>query len=252
MTTLPVFRAGLDPRDVESGGIIRLSGAEARHAGTVQRLGEGARLDVVDGAGLRVTAQVLGVRGDEIELRALHSVREPARDPQLVLVQALAKGDRDLQAVESCTELGVDAVIPWQAERSIARLRPERQDRQLAKWDSTVTAAAKQSRRARWPVLEPPVDSRGLAELMERAEDTRWLVLHEAAAHRILDAVASAAEARGRIALVVGPEGGVSPRELEAFEAAGARAVRLGPEVLRSSTAGVAALAVLSAGLGRW
>lgn len=277
MVSLPVFRA--DPAQLTGavGETVRLTGAEARHAATVRRLAAGERLELVDGQGLRVTGEVVRAGTDQLELTITRTEREPHRVPELILVQALAKGDRDLQAVESCTELGVDAVVPWQAERSIARLRPERQSKQLAKWESTLVSAAKQSRRARWPRLQEPVTSASLARRIAAETDTRWLILHETARERLAEltrtarppADSSAAsfadpgaernavpvrpfpEAR-TVALIVGPEGGVSERELASFAQAGARPVLLGPEVLRSSTAGAAAVTLLSAALGRW
>lgn len=254
MTTLPVFRAESELLSAGMGEQIVLSGPEARHAATVRRLSPGEQLELVDGQGLRVTGSVVSAAGDRIELRVEHSLQEPARTPELLLVQALAKGDRDLQAVETCTELGIDAVIPWQAERSIARLRPERQAKQLAKWDSTLTSAAKQSRRARWPQLREPVTSAALTRLLEQSPGTRWLVLHESASQplsQLLPEIAADGSCEG-IGLIVGPEGGVSDAELERFASAGAQPMLLGPEVLRSSSAGAAAVAVLSSALGRW
>lgn len=254
MTTLPVFRAETELLGAGAGEQIVLSGPEARHAATVRRLSPGEQLELVDGRGLRVTGSVVSAAGDRIELRVEHRVEEPARTPELLLVQALAKGDRDLQAVESCTELGVEAVIPWQAERSIARLRPERQAKQLAKWESTLASAAKQSRRARWPQLREPVTSSSLGRLIEQSPGIRWLVLHESAERRLTEMLPEivAEGACEGVGLIVGPEGGVSDAELERFTAAGAQPMLLGPEVLRSSTAGAAAVAVLSSALGRW
>lgn len=264
MVSLPVFRAEPAQLTGAVGATVHLSGPEARHAATVRRMLPGELLELVDGDGLRVTGEVVRAGADELELTVTRTEREPARAPRLILVQALAKGDRDLQAVESCTELGVDAVVPWQADRSIARLRPERQSKQLAKWESTLVAAAKQSRRARWPRLQEPVSSASLARRIAAEPDTRWLVLHETATDRLVElaptlgaspaAAADATEGGGpsSVAVIVGPEGGVAERELERFLAAGARTVLLGPEVLRSSTAGAAALTVLSAALGRW
>lgn len=273
MVSLPVFRA--DPAQLTGavGETVRLTGAEARHAATVRRLSPGERLELVDGEGLRVTGQIVRAGADQLELTITGTEREPHRVPELILVQALAKGDRDLQAVESCTELGVDAVVPWQAERSIARLRPERRSKQLAKWDSALVSAAKQSRRARWPRLQEPVTSASLTRRIAAEPETRWLILHETARERLAELAWTARppadpggdrgtqrnavpdrpfpEARA-VALIVGPEGGVSERELASFVRAGARPVLLGPEVLRSSTAGAAAVTLLSAALGRW
>lgn len=267
MVSLPVFRAEAAQLTGAVGATVRLAGAEARHAATVRRMAPGELLELVDGDGLRVTAQVVRAAADELELTVTRTEREPARVPELILVQALAKGDRDLQAVESCTELGVDAVVPWQADRSIARLRPERRSKQLAKWESALVAAAKQSRRARWPRLQEPVSSASLARRIAAEPDTRWLVLHETATDRLVELApalgasstpgGSAAEPAGHgrvssVAVIVGPEGGVAERELERFLEAGAHPVLLGPEVLRSSTAGAAAITVLCAALGRW
>ncbi|WP_035928451.1 16S rRNA (uracil(1498)-N(3))-methyltransferase [Kocuria rosea] len=256
--SLPVFKvepgrlAGLGP-----GAALTVTGPEARHAVTVRRLAPGERLELVDGAGTRATGELRAGDRDSMEVGVVSVTTEPARTPRLVLVQALAKGDRDLLAVETATELGVDAVVPWQADRSIVRWKKERAAKSHEKWVHTVAAAAKQSRRAAWPEVLPLSTTPELARLLGEP-GTRGLVLHEEA-HESLADLAGAAGTPGapwagaeRIVLVVGPEGGVAPAELEVLAGAGALAVRLGPEVLRSSTAGPAALAVLSAALGRW
>jgi 16S rRNA (uracil1498-N3)-methyltransferase len=179
-----------------------------------------------------------------LRLQAITLERQP--DPRLVLVQALAKGDRDEQAIEAATELGVDEVVPWQAARSIVIWRGERAVRSLRKWESVVLAAAKQSRRSRVPVVSDPA---GLAALTARIETSALsLVLHEDAR---LPLAGLALPESGEVLVIVGPEGGVAPDELSAFVAAGAVPVRLGLNVLRSSSAGPAALAVLSAA-ERW
>lgn len=137
------------------GDVVALTGPEARHAVQVVRLGVGETVLVADGAGRRGTGEVVSASRDELSVRltGLEVVPEPS--PRLVLVQALAKGDRDEQAVEAATELGVDVVVPWQAERSIVQWRGEKEARGRARWAAVVTAAAKQSRRARVPVVEP-------------------------------------------------------------------------------------------------
>lgn len=256
--TNPVFFA--DPGqldDVAAGSVFRLAGAEARHAVTVRRLAAGEPADIVDGAGRRLTGTVRSAAGAELVLDVDAVVDEPAPPYRLVLVQALAKGDRDELAVEAATELGVDEVVPWQAERSIVRWRAEKQAKGLAKWESTVRTAAKQSRRARIPEVGTPVDLKGLCALI--GHSALALILHEEAGQPLAVAAAELAaatagqdRAESAVVMIVGPEGGMSPREVEAMLAAGARAVRLGPHVLRSSTAGPAAVALLSAQLGRW
>jgi 16S rRNA (uracil1498-N3)-methyltransferase len=162
------------------------------------------------------------------------------------LVQALAKGDRDERAIEAATDLGVDEVVPWQAARSIVLWRGERAARSVRKWESVVLAATKQSRRTRVPLVSSPANQAAVIRLIEHA--ALALVLHEEAVRPLAGIELPLA---GDVLLVVGPEGGIAPEELSAFTAAGAVVVRLGPGVLRSSTAGPAALAVISAA-GRW
>ncbi|CAN5414010.1 16S rRNA (uracil(1498)-N(3))-methyltransferase [soil metagenome] len=258
---------------VRSGGTYLLDGAEGRHAGVVQRRSPGERVDVVDGAGVRLECVVGSVGGDGVTLQVVARADEPAPDVALVLVQALAKGDRDELAIEAATEVGADVVVPWQSERSVVVWRGDRAAKSRSRWLGTVRAAAKQSRRAWVPEVELAVDARGLVERVRRTVDTGGvaLVLHEEAteplaqvdlaplgARPVADAGSSVADdpagagQRREVLVVVGPEGGISARELEALVGAGATAVRLGPHVLRTSTAGPIALALLAQRLGRW
>lgn len=251
--TDPVFFA--DPGELSTasaGEEFILTGAEARHAVTVRRLRAGETLDLVDGAGTRASCEFLNGDKDTMTVRVASVTHEPAPATEFILVQALAKGDRDLQAAESATELGVDRVVPWQAERSIVRLKPDRAAKTLAKWQSTMTAAAKQSRRARWPELGEHVNSNGLASLIQRSSSSRWFVLHESSDFFWGGLPSGELSDSGSIGLIVGPEGGISEQELERFVAAGARPLKLGQEVMRASTAGPAALAALCAVTGRW
>lgn len=229
-----------------SGSSIRLEGEEARHAGAVVRLRVGERFFVADGAGRRVLAEATAVDKASVVGRVIEVDDEPEPQPRLVLVQALAKGDRDEQAIEAATELGVDEVVPWQAERSVVVWRPDRVTRSLAKWSAVVTRASKQSRRARMPLVSAPVDTRRLGERVREAALT--LLLHEEAREALAGVELPAT---GDVLVVVGPEGGVSEREVDLLVSAGARPVRLGSTILRASSAGPAALAVLSA-VERW
>ncbi|GAA4733465.1 16S rRNA (uracil(1498)-N(3))-methyltransferase [Pedococcus ginsenosidimutans] len=245
--TLPLFLvesavlAGAAP-----GAQLVLAGAEGRHAATVRRIGVGEQLLLADGEGLVATCLVQAAAPAQLDLQVVDVSAEPEPQPRFVLVQALAKGERDDQAIETATELGVDEVVPWQAARSIVQWRGERGEKARRKWESTVRAAAKQSRRSRTPVVAELVTSKALATRLAAASAA--FVLHEDAT----DALATAAlPASGEVVVVVGPEGGITPEEVAAFEAAGARTVRLGSSVLRSSSAGPAALAVLSAA-ARW
>lgn len=229
-----------------AGDVVVLDGPEGRHAATVKRTQVGERLRLSDGAGRVVTGAVASVERDQLTLRAdiVEDVPEPS--PRFVLVQALAKGDRDDQAIEAATELGVDEVVPWQASRSIVQWRGDRGAKAWAKWDAVLVAATKQSRRPRRPVLAPAATTAALVTRI--CEGATAYVLHE-------DADAPLASltlpTEGDVLVIVGPEGGVAPEELAAFRDAGAEIVRLGDTVLRSSSAGPAALAVLCAA-ARW
>ena len=229
-----------------SGAQVVLDGAEGRHAATVRRIGVGEHLLLADGGGLVATCVVEAAAPARLDLRVDDVAVEPAPQPCFVLVQALAKGERDDQAIETATELGVDEVVPWQASRSIVQWRGERGEKARRKWESTVRAAAKQSRRPRTPVVAELVTSKGLAGRLAAASAA--FVLHEDATEPL---AGQDLPAFGEVVVVVGPEGGITPDEVAAFEAAGARTVRLGSSVLRSSSAGPAALAVLSAA-ARW
>ena len=248
----PVFLAEPGSLDlVTDGADYLLDGTEGRHAGVVQRRSPGERVDVVDGAGVRLLGVVGAVTGEGVLVHVQQRVVEPAPAVAMVLVQALAKGDRDEMAIEAATEVGVDVVVPWQAERSIVVWRGERAAKSRARWLGTVRAAAKQSRRARVPVVEVALDGRGLVERVAAvvAAGGVALVLHEDARAPL---AAADLPVTGECLVVVGPEGGIGEGELGRLVEAGACAVRLGPHVLRTSTAGPVALALVAERLGRW
>jgi len=228
------------------GDVVVLDGPEGRHAATVRRTRVGEHLLLTDGAGLRVEGEVVAVGVGTLDLRVVSLSVDPEPSPRFVLVQALAKNDRDDQAIEAATECGVDEVVPWQASRSVVQWRGERGEKARRKWDAVLVAATKQSRRTRRPVLAPTATTAEVAARCHAA--TAAYVLHEEAT---LPLAGVSLPDGGDVVLVVGPEGGVSPDELDEVVAAGATAVRLGSAVLRSSSAGPAALAVLSA-MSRW
>jgi len=225
-----------------------LDGPEGRHAATVSRLGTGEAVVLVDGDGRRGTGIVTAVTGkDVVEVDVADVVTDPLSEPWLVVVQALPKGDRGETAVETMTEVGVDEVVPWAASRCVTRWREGRGDKALSRWRTTAAAAAKQSRRARFPVVADLATTATVAQRLAGAASA--LLLHEEASAPLASFDPPSA---GEVVVVVGPEGGLSPEELSVFEAAGASAYRLGPTVLRTSTAGTAALAVLLARTPRW
>jgi 16S rRNA (uracil1498-N3)-methyltransferase len=212
----------------------------------VRRLSTGEPVLLSDGAGSVLDCTVAAVLPDGLRL-TIHARRyEPVPDPRLVVVQALPKGERAELAIEILTELGADEIVPWSASRSIARWREDRTAKALAKWRRTAREAAKQSRRARVPAVAALHSS---AEVANRLAAGAGLVLHADAPQPLASA---ALPEHGDVVVVVGPEGGIAPDELAAFTAAGAQPVRLGDPVMRTSTAGAAALAALSVQLGRW
>jgi len=241
--SLPLFLV----ESLPTGEAGTLTGPEGHHAATVQRLGVGESLILADGKGGTATASITAVGRGSLELRILSRGYERQPDPSVTVVQGIAKGERGELAVQAMTEVGVDTIVPWAAARSVAQWRGERGDRSRERWASTAREAAKQARRA-WLPEVPSAEATG-AVAARLTASALGLVLHEEA-----DAPLSAVELppAGEITVVVGPEGGVAPAELAAFTAAGAVPVRLGTSVLRTSTAGVAALAVLSLRLGRW
>jgi 16S rRNA (uracil1498-N3)-methyltransferase len=227
-----------------------LDGPEGRHAATVKRLRPGESVQLADGRGGIVHAVVVAAGRDTVELTVTERVVAEPPTPRVLVAQALVKGDRGELAVELATEAGVDAILPWRAARSVARWEDgPRGQKALARWRSTVREAAKQARRPWVPVVEEPVTTAALARRVADADLA--LVLHEAAAEGLADLGARLSGA-GEVLLVVGPEGGVSDEELAALTAAGARQVRLGPEVLRASTAAAVALGALGVLTPRW
>jgi 16S rRNA (uracil1498-N3)-methyltransferase len=237
----------VDP--LPAAGTFVLGGPEGHHAATVQRLRAGEELLLADGRGGTATAVVRAAGRGTLDVSITARGYVPAPDPRIVVVQGIPKGERGELAVQAMTEAGVDEIVPWAAVRSVVRWRGERGDRVRARWAATAREAAKQARRAWLPVVagEPEESTAAVARRLGSAAGA--YVLHEEASERLSRVPLPD---RGDIVLVVGPEGGIAPEELAAFSAAGATAVRLGEAVLRTSTAGVAALAVLSARLDRW
>lgn len=240
--TAPLFHLA----DV-SGTTLRLDGPEGHHAADVRRVRVGERVDVGDLRGSVAECVVASVSAGAVSLDVIRTRNVPEPAPRIVVVQALAKGERAEDAVAAMTEVGVDEIVPWAATRSVVRWEGARGDKSLARWRSTAREAAKQSRRAWLPdVAELASTSAVCARLRGAA---LGVVLHEAAVGPLaaLDPPAS-----GEAVLVVGPEGGITDDELAVFAGAGASAYRLGDSVMRTSTAGVAAAAVLLAKSGRW
>jgi 16S rRNA (uracil1498-N3)-methyltransferase len=239
----PLFLVDVLP----DGDSFTLTGPEGHHAATVQRLRIGEALILADGRGASAAAEVTAVGRGSVEVILGKRTYASPSDPRLVVVQGIAKGDRGELAVQAMTEIGVDEIVPWAASRSVAQWRGDRGVKARDKWVATAREAAKQARRAWLPAVagDPDCSTKQVAARLTGAS----FVLHAEATDRLTTAELPAS---GEIVLVVGPEGGITDAELETFVEAGAQAVRLGTEVLRTSTAGVAALSVLSARLNRW
>ena len=233
-----------DLTDARVGARVEVTGDEARHALQVARIRPGERIAVADGRGTLVRGAVAPAEPGVLAIDVDEVSHEPAPAPALWLAQALAKGDRDELAVQAATELGVAGVIPWAAERSVTRWEGAKVARNEERWRTIVREASKQAIRSWVPEVAPLASTAQLAAL------PGLVIVLEPTAETALTGVAL--DEVDRITLVVGPEGGIAPRELERLADAGAVLARLGPEVLRTSTAGPAALAVIAAGLGRW
>lgn len=234
-----------DPTELASDEVV-LTGAEAHHAATVRRVRVGESVTVGDGVGAWHEGECIEVAPKRVVVRITHRQTVPAASPRFVLVQALAKGDRDELAIQAATELGVDEIVPWQASRSVSRWEGPKIAKGVQRWSTIVREAAKQAHRAWLPRVSEPITTK---QLVGRASSSVVLVLEPRATERLSQ---TALPVDGDVLLVVGPEGGIAPDELDALESAGARIVKLGDTVLRTSTAGPAALAVAAVALGRW
>lgn len=242
----PMFTRSFD-QPVQVGAVLDLNGPEAKHAVSVRRMRVGEAIQLTDGGGLRVRGLVDSIVGNNLHVRVSSVEQDEAPKIQLTLIQALAKGDRDELAIQAATELGVTRVIPWEADRSVSRWIGLKEAKGVERWQSIVTEAAKQSLNTWHPIVAKPIKGVSVSELVKDFDQI--LVLDPTAAQGI--GVKNLPKS-GSIALVVGPEGGISDAELEALEKSGAHRVNLGAPVLRTSTAGVAAISGILALTGQW
>lgn len=252
------YQEDLDADAFEVGETVEITGDEARHALRVSRLRVGEQTLIGNGRGVFGKGEVVRADRDRFAVRITATETVPDSAQRFVLVQALAKGDRDERAVEQATEFGVDVVVPWQAARSVSRWdgagAAEKAAKGVAKWQRIAREAAKQSVRARVPEVREVIATAQLCDIASDP-DAEVIVLHPRGSDTLSAWAAGAASqnaARANIYLVVGPEGGLSGEELDLLEAAGARVLVLGNTVLRTSSAGPAALAVLNVALNRW
>lgn len=237
-------------------GTITVGPEVAGHAVRVRRMGAGEELELIDGTGVRLRGTIQEGTSEFLTLSVTDVTEEPQQRPRLVLVQALAKNDRDIQAIEAATEVGVDAVIPWAAQRSIADWPAKKAHKMAAKWANVLTAATLQARRARVPELGELIRGTAVTQLV--TPTSRVIVLDETESSGLTEAVNDLGEGSttqgdiDEIVVIVGPEGGITPAEVDALVSAGARTAVLGPTILRASTAGPVAAAIVQTLLGRW
>lgn len=245
----PLFKK-VFPEPPVAGQVLQLDGDEGKHAASVRRMRVGEAIVLCDGQGTkahgsvtRVDAKAVEVKVERVEMTALPATK-------VRLVQALAKGDRDELAIQAATELGALIVTPWQADRSVSRWDAAKANKGRERWQSICDEAAKQSLRAHFPLVEEVVSSAELAKAVEQGLTGKTLVLDPTAATGLESAIDGLSDAE--ITFIVGPEGGISDAELDKFEAAGAVRVHLGSDILRTSTAGMAAIAVLNTKRGSY
>ncbi len=252
--TLPVFLSQTPLAGAT--GAITVGPEVAGHAVRVRRMGAGEELELIDGTGVRLRGTIQEGTSESVTLSVTEVTEEPQQRPRLVLVQALAKNDRDIQAIEAATEVGVDAVIPWAAQRSIADWPAKKAHKMATKWTNVLTAATLQARRARVPELGELIRGTAVTQLV--TPTSRVIVLDETESTGLTEAVNDLGEGSAtqgdidEIVVIVGPEGGITPAEVDALVSAGARTAVLGPTILRASTAGPVALAIVQTLLGRW
>ncbi|CAN5263557.1 16S rRNA (uracil(1498)-N(3))-methyltransferase [soil metagenome] len=242
--SLPVHQHP-DLTEARIGDLIELIGDEAHHAVAVRRLRVGESVVLTDGRGTSVTGRITQTGKQALWLRADQVRRDEQPSPSITVVQAIPKGERGELAVEVLTEIGVSRIVPWAASRSVAIWKGDRAEKSLAKWRGAAVQAAKQARRTWFPEVDSMQSTSGVLDLITASDVA--IMLHEEAGRPL-----SSIDYSGRLLVVVGPEGGLSEDEVGSFETAGAVAVRLGEEVLRTSTAGVAAVAAILSRTSRW
>jgi 16S rRNA (uracil1498-N3)-methyltransferase len=219
---------------------LTLAGDEGRHAAVVRRIRLGEMIMIGNGRGQAVRGVVVEAPGPALVVEIVTHLTSPDEPRRFVAAQALAKGDRSELAIEMMTEMGVDEIVPWQASRSIVRWSADRTARSLAKWRATAREATKQCRRLSVPQVSEPVTTGQLTQRVAAVDLA--LLLHEEAKDSIAEVDLPTA---GTVMIIIGPEGGISDEELQELRAAGARPVSISDAVLRTSTAGVVALAGL-------
>lgn len=282
--TYPVFiKTDENINDLNIADTISLYEAEAHHV-FVMRLKENDILDIVDGAGMRMRSKIKALQKNNVQCEILEKIFDDKIEPEIILVQALAKNGRDEQAVESCVELGIRGVIPWKAQRCISTWTGNKIKKSRIKWENIALAAVKQSRQSYIVNIADLVDSNQLANMMDNdnksckyskdlnffegktnidekanlncidtsISDVKFIVLHESATQYLAEIPEEYFKNSSKIYLIVGPEGGITDVELEKFAEKGALKVKLSDSVLRTSNAGVVAATIVATKTNMW
>ena len=229
---------------INDGSTQTLDKDDAHHAIKVLRLKLGEVIKISDGVKKWVSGSIIEISKKELTISISERGDFEEKKPELVLVQAVTKSERNKEMLELAIEAGVDRIIPWQAERSISKWQSD----SAQKWEIGIKEACKQARQVRLPKLMPMLITAGVVQLLSK--DARIIVFHESASEKF--AQLQLPESLASIYLVIGPEGGISQSELSKFENGGSKIVRLGETVLRSAHAGFAAISAVQTKLGRW
>ena len=221
-----------------------LENEEAHHAIKVLRLNTGEVIKISDGVGNWVSGPIVEIAKKELFISITERGQIQAEKPELVLVQAITKSDRNKEMLELAVEAGVDRIIPWQSERSISKWQSDSEE----KWQVGIKQSCKQARQTKLPNLMQVMST---AELVKTIGSGGYgIVFHEEASTKFSELTIP--NSQSSVYLVIGPEGGISEQELLSFQNNGSKVVRLGDTVLRSAHAGFAALSAVQTKLGRW
>jgi 16S rRNA (uracil1498-N3)-methyltransferase len=233
------------PGPLRTGATVRLGDAAAAHVSRVLRLRAGDPLTLFNGDGLDYAGTVSLLRGDQVEVGiASHAAGLPDSPLDLTLAQGVARGERMDLVIQKATELGVSRIVPLLTGRSVVRLDGEQAKRKLDHWRAVAIAACEQCGRSRLPLIDAP---RTLEEWLAAPDAPACRVLLAPAAPQPLRAVTPAS---GAVAVLIGPEGGLTEAERASAIVAGYEPRSLGPRVLRTETAALVALAVLQSSSG--
>jgi 16S rRNA (uracil1498-N3)-methyltransferase len=224
------------------GATYEFDSEDAFHAIKVLRIAAGEIFNLSDGKGAWSRVNVLNVNKKSMSVKVLETGFEEALPQQFTIVQAIPKGDRIKESIEMSTEGGADRIVMWKATRSIGRA-----DEKIDKLQNTAREASKQSRRFRIPEVAGVASTDSVVDEIAKADLA--LVFHESAVQTISQIVTPGAT---KVAIIIGPEGGLTAEELETFAAAGAKVVLMGRPILRSAHAGLAALAAVNTALSVW